>query len=204
MLYILTGEVQIGKSRWLEQLANDLGQAGVTCLGVIAPGVWIESDSAAANEHGYEKLGIDNLLLPERILIPFAQRVDIARENGTYHEESQAGRVGLGWHINEDALARVNAHLASIPKRAKSITGRKLLVIDELGRLELHHDGGLVEAVKLLETGPQVGIENALVVARQRLADEVERRFDAMWSGAVQLAPSPDTARLIMRRSASQ
>ena len=107
MLFILTGNVQIGKSRWLERLADDLTRLGVTCYGVIAPGIWVESNTDAANDQGYEKLGINNLLLPDNVTVPFAQRADIARANGTYADLSQAGRVGLGWHIVDAAIARV-------------------------------------------------------------------------------------------------
>ncbi len=200
MLFILTGEVQIGKSRWLMQLVDKLEQAGIACLGVVAPGVWIESDGENANDQGYEKLGIDNLLLPDRTPVHFAQRLDIARKNGTYVEKSQAGRVGLEWHIDEEALKQVNQHLASMPNHVELKLGSKLLIIDELGRLELEHDGGLIEAIKLLEAGPQKGIEDALVVTRQRFADDVERRFGATWGESIQLSPSPDNIRLIASR----
>lgn len=61
-------------------------------------------------------------------------------QTGTYADLSQAGRVGLGWHIDDAAIARVNEHLSSIEKRAEDDRRRKLLVIDELGRLELDHD----------------------------------------------------------------
>ncbi len=204
MLFILTGEVQIGKSRWLEQLVDKLGQTGTTCLGVIAPGVWIESDSDAANDQGYEKLGIENLLLPDRIRIPFAQRVDLARESGAYVEESQAGRVGLAWHIDEGALAHVNRHLAGLPRHAMVDACPALLVIDELGRLELEYDGGLIEAIRLLEAGPQKGIENALVVTRQRFAEEVERRFGKTWGGAMCVSPCAESASAIMHHLANK
>ena len=31
MLFLLTGEVQIGKTRWLEKLVADLAECGVLC-----------------------------------------------------------------------------------------------------------------------------------------------------------------------------
>ena len=61
MLFLLTGDVQIGKTRWLEGLVGQIEEAGVPVAGVLAPGVWREQGSG-----GFEKLGIDNLLLPER------------------------------------------------------------------------------------------------------------------------------------------
>lgn len=177
MLFILTGNIQIGKSRWLERLADDLSRLDVTCYGVIAPGIWVESDTDAVNDQGYEKIGISNILLPDNVTIPFAQRADIARANGTYADLSQAGRIGLGWHIDDTAIARANEHLSSIEKRAEDDRRRKLLVIDELGRLELDHESGLIEAMKLLRNGPCAGMEDTLVVVREALADRVESLF---------------------------
>jgi len=197
MLFILTGDVQIGKSRWLEQLVNSLSRADITCYGVLAPGIWIESTSPAANDQGYEKLGINNVLLPDGILVHFAQRADIARKNGTYVDTSQAGQAKLGWHIDDGAIVRVNKHLATTVSRARANEGRKLLVVDELGRLELDQGGGLTEAMKLLQAGPQAGIEDALVVARENLASRAEALFTEAWGGALRITPAAQDANLI-------
>lgn len=202
MLFTLTGNVQIGKSRWLERLADDLSHLGVTCYGVIAPDIWIESNANAANDQGYEKLGINNLLLPENVTVPFAQRADIARANGTYADLSQAGRAGLGWHIDDTAIARVNEHLSSIEKRAEDDRRRKLLVIDELGRLELDHESGLIEAMRLLRNGPCAGMEDTLVVVREALADRVEFLFAETWGGFLRIAPTRQDAELVKRHLA--
>lgn len=193
MLYILTGDVQIGKTRWLQQLVERLRDEGVTCYGVIAPGDWVASESPHANADGFEKLGIWNVLLPEGERIRFADRKDLAKANGSFDGESEAGRAGLGWHISDDALAKVNEHFATIARQCSEAAcdhaergesgSRGLLVVDELGRLELQHDGGLTEAVKLLEQGPQGCIQDALVVARDTLAPIVEERFAHIWGG---------------------
>lgn len=200
MLFVLTGDIQIGKSRWLAALDEELTQSGVTCLGVIAPGVWVESDGVAANDQGFEKLGIDNLLLPGHALVPFARRVDLARKEGSYAANSQAGRAGLGWHISDAALERVNRHLASLPERAGATPGPKLLVVDELGRLELDCDGGLVEAMALLHAGPQAAMKDALVVARDVLAGRVEALFAETWGGSTRIAPDEAGRELVRKR----
>lgn len=199
MLFILTGNVQIGKSRWLEHLADDLSRLVITCYGVIAPGIWVESDTDAANDQGYEKLGINNLLLPDNVTIPFAQRADIAHTNGTYADLSQAGRIGLGWHIDDAAIARVNEHLSSIEKRAEGDERRKLLIIDELGHLELDHESGLVEAMRLLRNGPCAGMKDALVVVRESFAEHAESLFAETWSGVLRIAPTLQDAELVKR-----
>ena len=195
MLFILTGNVQIGKSRWLERLADDLTRLDVTCYGVIAPGIWVESNTDAANDQGYEKLGINNLLLPDNVTVPFAQRADIA-------DLSQAGRVGLGWHIDDAAIARVNEHLSSIEKRAEDDRRHKLLVIDELGRLELDHESGLVEAMRLLRNGPCAGMKDALVVVRETFAERAESLFAETWNGVLRIAPTRQDAELVKRHLA--
>lgn len=202
MLFILTGNIQIGKSRWLERLADDLSRLDVTCYGVIAPGIWVESDTDAVNDQDYEKIGISNILLPDNVTIPFAQRADIARANGTYADLSQAGRIGLGWHIDDTAIARANEHLFSIEKRAEDDRRRKLLVIDELGRLELDHESGLIEAMKLLRNGPCAGMEDTLVVVREALADRVESLFAETWGGFLRIAPTRQDAELVKRHLA--
>lgn len=108
MLLILTGNVQIGKTRWLQRCVSRLEEAGVACHGVLAPGTWKETDQ------GLEKTGIDNLLLPSHKVVPFARRNDLAKRDGAFDPNSQAARANLKWHISDDAVARVNAHFARL------------------------------------------------------------------------------------------
>ena len=193
MLFLLTGDVQTGKTRWLDCLISELVADGVQCYGVVAPGVWVESSGSCANEQGFEKLGIDNRLLPGGKTIRFADRIDIAKDNGTFDAESEAGKVQLGWHIYDGALAQVNEYLATIPKLCRETSNRRgLLVIDELGRLELDHDGGLTQAVKLMESGPQGCITDALLVVRETLAPKAEQRFAHAWESMKSIAPTPE------------
>lgn len=108
MLLILTGNVQIGKTRWLQRCVSRLEEAGVACHGVLAPGTWKETDQ------GLEKTGIDNLLLPSHKVVPFARRNDLAKRDGAFDPNNQAARANLKWHISDDAVARVNAHFARL------------------------------------------------------------------------------------------
>lgn len=193
MLFLLTGEVQIGKTRWLESLVTELADCGVPCAGVLAPGQWVPSEGEHADENGYEKLGIDNVLLPDGERIPFARRGDLARADGTFDEESQAARAELAWHIDDEAIARVNTHFNEIATHA-SAAAPGLLIVDELGRLEIWRGGGLTSAMALLAQGPTTAFPHALVVVRDYLLDDAEALFAEAWPDRCRIKPN-DAAR---------
>ena len=182
MLYLLTGEVQTGKTRWLEALAEDLTSRGVCCWGFLSPGIWRETVTNG-NTINYEKRGIEALLLPQRTRLAFAKRADLARETGEYSSEWASVRANLGWAISDEALSCVNEHLASMcPCDNQAQPG--LLVIDEIGRLELKFSEGLTKACELLEAGPNSHYQHALVVARESLATMVQASFEKAWGGS--------------------
>lgn len=198
MLFLLTGDVQIGKTRWLERLASELYAEGCEVAGVVAPGVW-----RAAGEGGFEKLGIDNVLLPDGERVAFARRRDLARAEGSLDPESQSEAAQLAWHISDDALARVNAHFGCIAEgmcggaeEGKARPG--LLVVDELGRLELERGCGLVAATELLARGATARFPHALAVVRDWLLPRAVERFGAAWGGARAISPD-DEARGLLR-----
>ncbi|MDD6289683.1 MAG: hypothetical protein PUA57_05785, partial [Eggerthellales bacterium] len=208
MLLILTGEIQIGKTRWLQELVCELQEEGVAVSGVIAPGIWVErpdgqvgadADRGMAEEGRYEKLGINNLLLPQGQLVPFARRRDLSQADGTEHQSSQSSRAQLGWDIDDAAIAQVNAHfdqLAQSPAPPRP----GLLVVDELGRLELMREEGLTSALDALSAGPSPLAAHALVVVREGLLDlalqTAAQRF-SLWGEARPISPGEDAARLI-------
>lgn len=193
MLFLLTGEVQIGKTRWLESLVTELADCGVSCVGVLAPGQWVPSKGEHADANGFEKLGIDNVLLPSGERIPFARRGDLARADGTFDEESQAAKAELAWHIDDAAIARVNAHFNEIATHA-SAAAPGLLIVDELGRLEIWRGGGLTSAMALLAQGPTTTSPHALVVVRDYLLDDAEALFAEAWPDRCHIKPN-DAAR---------
>ncbi|WP_080798546.1 P-loop NTPase family protein [Arabiibacter massiliensis] len=201
MLFLLTGDVQVGKTRWLEGLAAELAEAGVEVAGVLAPGVWREGEGRL------EKLGIDNVLLPGGERVAFARRRDLALAEGAFDPASQSAAAQLAWHISDDALARVNAHFDALAEamfhvkqtfaqtdvsRETSGAGPGLLVVDELGRLELERDGGLASATALLAAGPTERFPHALAVVRDWLCPRARERFGAAWGGAEELAPGEE------------
>lgn len=193
MLFLLTGEVQIGKTRWLESLVTELADCGVSCAGVLAPGQWVPSEGEHADANGFEKLGIDNVLLPSGERIPFARRGDLARADGTFDEESQAAKAELAWHIDDAAIDRVNAHFNEIATHA-SAAAPGLLIVDELGRLEIWRGGGLTSAMALLAQGPTAAFPHALAVVRDYLLDDAEALFAEAWPDRCRIKPN-DAAR---------
>ena len=186
MLFLLTGDIQIGKTRWLEKLVGDLSLAGVTCQGVIAPGIWL--DHGTSTPRRFEKLGIDNVLLPSGTRVPFARRRDLALDDGFCDKASQSAQAGLGWAIDDAAIQIVDGHFARLIEQAGSsekggdapAIAERVLIVDELGRLELLRDGGLTHATKLLELGPTAFAPHAIAIVRETLVEIAETRF-AKW-----------------------
>lgn len=71
MLFLLTGDIQCGKTRWLENLCREAESRGTSVAGVLAPGVWEELKDAPEK---FYKLGINNVLLPSKAKVRFANR----------------------------------------------------------------------------------------------------------------------------------
>ena len=200
LLFLLTGEVQSGKTRWLCQVVDDLARSGVPCAGVLAPGVWHGTEEPGR----FEKRGIDNVLLPGGERVPFARRNDLAQAAGSFDPESQSARARLAWHIADEALARVNAHFEGLARAGDTPdeTGApdapwspSRLVVDELGRLELMEGGGLTAALALLERGPSPCFPHALAVVRPWLADTAEGLLSETWGEAVRIAAGEEARR---------
>lgn len=193
MLFILTGAIQEGKTRWLSGLVDDLTGREVECLGVLAPGVWIPAPG------GLEKVGIDNILLPSGERVTFAIRRDLARDERFSDPGSQSAQAKLGWAISDDAIDKVNGHFHDLASRAQT-PACGLLIVDELGRLELAKGSqkGLTEAVGLLEQGPQPAWPHALIVVRDYLCDAAFDRFAPIWGAPYAIGPEERAHAAIM------
>lgn len=189
MLFLLTGDIQIGKTRWLQDLCLRLQDAGIEPCGVVAPGTWIPHEDGL-----FEKTGIDNLLLPQSTLVPFARRRDLAKQEGSFHAGSQSARANLGWEIDDEAISTVNLHFRKLGSARDC--QRKLLIADELGRLELCRSQGLTEAVALLDKGPGKPFPFALAVVRDTLLHLAMERF-SQWE-AVAIGPDDASRDLVM------
>lgn len=173
MLFILTGDIRTGKTTWLEARVRELEAVGVPVRGVLAPGVWRDG----------EKVGIENVLLPSR------ERVLLATPAG------DGCSTGLGWDFNPAALTRVNAHLAGLNATAvEKDVCPGLLVIDEVGPLELRRGDGLTAALALLDDGPTPTWPHALIVVRPALVEDARTRFAQSWRSGEPLSPNESGA----------
>lgn len=208
MLFLLTGDVQIGKTRWLESLCASLQAAGTCVAGVVAPGQWApRPEGQPGGKHGFdgtgrfEKLGIDNVLLPQGTRIEFARRRDLAAKSKAFAEGTQAKAAKLGWAISDTAIAQVNAHFAALAKQAANETRlapHAVLVVDELGRLELLRGCGLTNALAILDAGPTPQFPHAIAVVRETLLDEARRRFEPRWGKATVIGPDDAARNLVL------
>ena len=247
MLFLLTGDVQIGKTRWLESLCASLQAAGTCVAGVVAPGQWVPRPKGQpGGKHGFdgagrfEKLGIDNVLLPQGERIGFARRRDLAAGSKAFEEGAQAKAAKLGWAISDTAIAQVNANAATpldndvcspvaaetaakTSPLAQTSTGEStaakaegnvlaaapaanetrlaphaMLVVDELGRLELLRSCGLTNALAILDAGPTPQFPHAIAVVRETLLDEARRRFEPRWGKATVIGPDDAARNLVL------
>lgn len=208
MLFLLTGDVQIGKTRWLENLCASLQAAGTCVAGVVAPGQWApRPEGQPGGKHGFdgtgrfEKLGIDNVLLPQGTRIEFARRRDLAAKSKAFTEGTQAKAAKLGWAISDTAIAQVNSHFAALAKQAANETRlapHAVLVVDELGRLELLRGCGLTNALAILDAGPTPQFPHAIAVVRETLLDEARRRFEPRWGKATVIGPDDAARNLVL------
>lgn len=171
VLYILTGHIQCGKTRWLTARIDELEARGVSCDGVLAPGVW----RTLSDDGGFEKLGIDNLLLPQREKVHFATRRDLLPDAGE-------GRM---WVFHDSAIKQVDDHFTQLLARVQQPLDEgeqpHLLIVDELGWMELQQSTGLVHALELLDCGPTERYPHALIVVREDLLPLAQERFAEAW-----------------------
>ena len=199
MLFILTGHIQTGKTRWLQALIRDLEAADVALSGVVAPGIWVEHKGEFGGID-YEKLGITNELLPSHEVIQFAMRDDLAEAHESCRPDNHHHGKKLMWRFSDEAMAQVNDHFASYLDGSAPVPDAPgLLVVDELGRLELVGDEGLTNAMKLISAGPSPYAKHALIVVREMLVELALEKLacaDA-WGGAALVYPTKADARAV-------
>lgn len=145
-IVLLTGERGVGKTYLCQTVVDEARRKGLSCAGVLSPAVFV----------GQEKVGIGIVDVASGEMRPLATADDEPHglRWGRYRFETSS----LEWGKTLLALA----------------TPCDLLVIDELGPLELEKGRGLVHGLDVLIEGRFC---LALVVIRSELVDELKGRL---------------------------
>ncbi len=191
MLYLLSSPQRSGKTRWLQALLAQRDALGVPTYGVLAPGRWTTVDGTLA------KVGIDNLLLPDHTLLSFASPPSVGSAGDD--DCTQSREAGLGWDISDSALRRVNDHFETLLARRDELAARPgIMVVDELGPLELACGKGLRSALALLDAGPCAAWWDAVVVVRPALLKAAAEGLRDAWGEPEPLQPDGRAPRRLL------
>ncbi|MGQ9492961.1 MAG: nucleoside-triphosphatase [Anaerolineae bacterium] len=165
MIAILTGQVHIGKTTVCRTVADLVRQRGYCVHGILTPPI--------LNEKG-ERLGIEVLDVAtgeRRVLARVVQLRDQQRPScnlSSSAEEYPGPHIGpycfdpeaLQW--GQDVIARAIG------------TGCDLLIVDEIGRLELEQNSGFIRVLDLLGTSI---VPRYLLVVRDTLLNAFHQRL---------------------------
>ena len=154
-LALLTGDSYTGKTRWCFDLLRQARLLGWQVTGVLSPAVF---------QNG-QKVGIDlmNVASGER------RRLAVRRDDMSPDFQSPPGFPTLNWRLDPGVLAWGNQILVKMDAGA-------LLLIDELGPLELLENYGLTAGVQRIDEG---GYQTACVVVRPGLLAAAQSRWPA-------------------------
>lgn len=200
MLFVLTGKIQIGKTRWLQRLVEEIERRGGRCDGVIAPGDWRRIDGAEGGVR-FEKLGISNELLPGHERISFAVKRSMTGDAPESARESARPKERepnpmLGWDFRAASIEIVNEWFSRLPSYG---VDAGVLIVDEIGRLELSFGEGLTSAMDALKAGPTPSHPVALVVVREDLLELARGSFSDAWGEFAEITPDETSFLRVMR-----
>ena len=158
-IVLLMGEREIGKTHLCQRVVEETQRRGFSCAGVLSPALF----------EGGEKVGISliDVASGEERLLATANDVPHGVRWGRYRFVPSS----LAW--GGDLLAKA--------------APCDLLVVDELGPLELELGEGLVQALDVLVRG---GFSLALVVVRPGLLDDVTGRLKVKQPVILEVTPS--------------
>jgi nucleoside-triphosphatase THEP1 len=143
---LLTGERGVGKTGVCQRVVREACERGLSCAGAMSPAVF----------EGGHKVGIT--------------LVDVA--TGEYRPLAVAD--GLRGEVRWGKYRFMPEALEWGTQVLEGATPCDLLVVDELGPLELEADQGLVAALDVLNAG---GFSLALVVVRPELVEKLKERL---------------------------
>ena len=145
-IVLLTGEREVGKTHVCQRVVEEARRRGFSCAGVLSPALF----------DGQEKVGIS--------------LVDVASGEERPLASADDAPEGVRW----GKYRFVPSSLAWGAELLAKATPCHLLVVDELGPLELELGQGLAKALDVLAQG---GFSLALVVVRPALLDELRERL---------------------------
>lgn len=178
MIHLLTGEFGSGKTSWLLQMVDHAFAKDIPLAGVISPALF---------EDGH-KTGIDCLLLPSRECMHLATRRDLVKppqkedpvplERNTTSMDPHPANGGLSrWVFTPETITRINRYCESLYSRAFSPAREPLLIVDEVGPLELLQNSGFREAMRLLDENIY---HHAVIVVRPSLIESARERWGTL------------------------
>jgi nucleoside-triphosphatase THEP1 len=158
-LWLVTGESGAGKSSWCQELVRRGREAGLTPVGLISPAVFQDG----------RKVGID------LIEVETGERRRLATKKEDKSSPSTAGLSTQAWDFDTETLAWGNRIL-------ERLVPATLLILDELGPLEILDGKGLTAGLRLID---QKQYRLACVVIRPRLLPTALERWP--WSKALEI-----------------
>ncbi|MEJ2013611.1 MAG: nucleoside-triphosphatase [Anaerolineales bacterium] len=145
--YILTGERGAGKTLWCSRLGNATRELDLILGGVLSPGVYEKDQRVAINLQDLTTGGV--------------RRLAVKRSG------EGASHSTLNWSFDEETLSWGNQILSTLGEV-------DLLILDEIGPLELLHGNGLHTALQLIDRGRY---RTAIIVVRPSLLEQASQRW---------------------------
>jgi nucleoside-triphosphatase THEP1 len=146
-LIVLTGEIGSGKTTYCAALVRHVQANGGKVCGLLSVGTFMDGVKVAIDLHDLN--------------------TGQSRRLATRRPQPDPASPTPNWHFDDDALRWGDAVLAAV-------TACDLLVIDELGPLELHNGAGYQAAFDAIE---RRAYRLACVVVRRSLVDVFTQRF---------------------------
>jgi len=168
-LWLVTGERGAGKTRFSRRVAELARKAGWQVGGLISPAVF----------EGQDKIGIQL----ESLFSGEARPLAVKKAQPSFN------RVLGEWHFDAQALAWGNGELTNALAAVKNQKQMELLVIDEIGPLEILRKEGWTAALPLLNS---LVYRVGLVVIRPELVETARQLLPAL-QGTITLEPGMDT-----------
>ncbi|MDO4842836.1 MAG: nucleoside-triphosphatase [Phoenicibacter congonensis] len=159
MLYLLTGHVQCGKTTALQGLCAKFQAEGRSVYGVVSPGIFdAEGRKVAVNARLY----------------PSAETFLVGQKEANFSGPCCGNRIP--WDFDEAAVGAVNNLFEAYDGLAD------VLVIDELGPLEINNNGGFLAPLDLLKQGPTACAPITIAVVRHRLLEPLKSLLADAWT----------------------